>query len=697
MNQYSKISYFRRLLFLAISAVLSCSFFVATAPSVFAAGATTTTLPPSISRIQDNSYTGIIHSSIDQLYLLTNAQDIKSAIINPGNSTITFTNKAGMTYMSSVPPQEISNIGIYLASSGVSVSTSSSSATPTTSSPSGNSSSSGPGLFGNIIFIILAVVILFSLYAFILKRRAQGVQRHIDARSSSSSSSRKDGKNKNGSVEIPETRFSDVAGVDEALADLEEFVQFLREPERFSKVGAEIPKGALLCGPPGTGKTLLARAVAGEAGCAFFTASGADFSEIYVGVGPKRVRELFEKARKVDRAIIFIDEVDAVAKKRSDSTHGGDSERDSTLIALLNEMDGFHKSNVIVLAATNRADILDPALTRPGRLDRKVEVPLPDRRGRQRIFEIHAERRPITENVDFDNLARRTSGMSGADISGVVNEAAIEAARRGIPEVPMDCFEHAIATVSMGRARHSAIVPDADREVTAWHEAGHTVCAYVQESADKPVSVSIIPRGPAGGVTWMAEGDELFMKRSKAHARLVTALGGRAAEELLLGSDFTQGAYGDLMSATELATNMAARFGMTDLGLMVRDPERMLMNKELHDVVEKMLTTALEEARRLLNEHIGFVEGLVSALLDNDTLDSEQIHAVYNGGELPIREPIVYAPIPVRVEIVEPIEAVESRAPESRVKDNPSGIGSLLPRFRRKRRNKGAEKETKAF
>ena len=434
-----------------------------------------------------------------------------------------------------------------------------------------------------------------------------------------------------GAVNVPDTRFDDVAGCDEAVADLAEFVEFLKTPERFSAVGATLPKGALLCGPPGTGKTLLARAVAGEAGVPFFAASGADFTEIYVGVGPKRVRELFAKARAAGRAIIFIDEIDAIARQRSNSASGGDSERESTLIALLNEMDGFHDSEVIVLAATNRPDILDPAITRPGRLDRRVEVPLPDRRGREKILAVHSASRPLATDVDLVAMARRTSGMSGAELSQIVNEAAIEAARSSAVEVSSAHFDAAIATVAMGRARTSALVTEQDRLVTAWHEAGHTVCAYVQDAADKPVSVSIIPRGPAGGVTWMAEGDDLFLQRSKASARMVTALGGRAAEELLLGDDFTQGAYGDLTTATNLAMAMATRYGMTNLGLMVRDPNVLgsSANVGVTEVVEGLLTDALDTARNLLQEHQAFMAGLVEELLDNDTLDAADIERIY--------------------------------------------------------------------
>jgi len=317
---------------------------------------------------------------------------------------------------------------------------------------------------------------------------------------------------------VPETRFSDVAGCDEAKAELLELVMFLKEPERFTRTSATAPKGALLTGPPGTGKTLLARAVAGESGVPMFTAAGSDFVEKYVGVGAQRIRALFAAARTHKKAIIFIDEVDAVARRRSGEGEIAHIESETTLIALLSEMDGFHTSNVIVIAATNRADMLDPAITRSGRLDRKVEVPNPDRRGREQILDVHTTGKPIQDGVDFTALARRTPGFSGAQLAALVNEACVDAVRRDLTEVTAECFEHAVATIAMGRARTSALVTDHDREVTAWHESGHTLAAFLQEQADDPVQVTIIPRGPAGGVTWMSGNDDQFLPRRKAHA-----------------------------------------------------------------------------------------------------------------------------------------------------------------------------------
>ena len=426
---------------------------------------------------------------------------------------------------------------------------------------------------------------------------------------------------------VPETRFSDVAGCDEAKAELLELVMFLKEPERFTRTGATAPKGALLTGPPGTGKTLLARAVAGESGVPMFTAAGSDFVEKYVGVGAQRIRALFAAARKHERAIIFIDEVDAVARRRGGDGEIAHIESETTLIALLSEMDGFHTSNVIVIAATNRADMLDPAITRPGRLDRKVEVPNPDRRGREQILAVHTIGKPIADGVDFTALARRTPGFSGAQLGALVNEACVDAVRRDLAEVTAECFEHAVATIAMGRARTSALVTDHDREVTAWHESGHTVAAYLQEQADDPVQVTIIPRGPAGGVTWMSGNDDQFLPRRKAHAQLVTALAGRAAEEILLDGEFTQGAAGDLQSATELATSMATRYGMTRLGYQVRR-KGSGPAQDVSDVVEELLGEAHTAATKLLGDHRAFLGAVAAELLAEETLALADVHQI---------------------------------------------------------------------
>jgi cell division protease FtsH len=393
-----------------------------------------------------------------------------------------------------------------------------------------------------------------------------------------------------------------------------------------------MPRGFLLVGPPGTGKTLLARAVAGEAGVPFYSAAGSDFAEMFVGVGAARVRDLFAKAKKTG-GIVFIDEIDSVGRARHGAAGSGVSEeRESTLNALLVEMDGFGKEdNIIVIAATNRPDVLDPALLRAGRFDRQVTVASPDRKGRTSLLELYAKSRKIDENVDFVSLARRTPGLTGADISNLVNQAAIEAARHRRQIIEQSDLDEALATVVMGRARKSAVVTDRDRLVTAWHEAGHTVAALVQPDANDPVQVTIVPRGPAGGVTWMGDNDDSFMTRSQAEAQLVVALGGRAAEEILLDGDFTQGASGDLQSATSLAVRMVSQWGMSPLGLAAISPELAgpgQIDKVMGEV-DRMLANALHTARQLLIDERPLLNSIVAELLAEDTADLDRINQLW--------------------------------------------------------------------
>jgi cell division protease FtsH len=483
----------------------------------------------------------------------------------------------------------------------------------------------------------------------------------VSAMSTGGSGARRLGLKKSLTIEpatVPATRFSDVAGCDEAKAELLELVMFLKEPERFTRTGATAPKGALLTGPPGTGKTLLARAVAGESGVPMYTAAGSDFVEKYVGVGAQRIRALFAAARRHERAIVFIDEVDSVARRRGGDGETAHIESETTLIALLSEMDGFHTSNVIVIAATNRADMLDPAITRPGRLDRKVEVPNPDRRGREQILAVHTMGKPIAAGVDFTALARRTPGFSGAQLRALVNEACVDAVRRDLTEVTADCFEHAVATIAMGRARTSALVTDHDREVTAWHESGHTVAAYLQEEADDPVQVTIIPRGPAGGVTWMSGNDDQFLPRRKAHAQLVTAMAGRAAEEILLDGEFTQGAAGDLLSATELATSMASSYGMTRLGYQVRRGGS-APTQEVSDVVEELLGEAHTAASKLLGEHKTFLGAVAAELLAEETLALADLHQIATRLGVAHHAEMAAPRLPVQVSLAKPRQAAE--------------------------------------
>lgn len=434
---------------------------------------------------------------------------------------------------------------------------------------------------------------------------------------------------------VPQVRFTDIAGCNEAIEDMQELVEFLKNPERFTRTGANPPKGALLIGPPGTGKTLLAKAVAGEAGVPFYSVAASDFVEIYVGVGAKRVRELFKKARDhEDGAIVFIDEVDAIGKKRS-SGMNNNSEQENTLNAMLVEMDGFSSSKVIVLAATNRDDVLDPALVRPGRLDRKIHVPLPDRSGRERIIRVHARNKPLATDVDFTLIARRTPGMSGAELAQVVNEAALVAARADAETITAAHFDAAIATVTMGKARTSAVISDEDKLLTAWHESGHAVCGLVQQDALNPVSISIVPRGVAGGVTHFPARDSGYITRKQAYSQLVTAMGGMAAEQILLGDgEFTTGPSGDLQAGTNLALAMVTHYGMGER-LLVKSEQLLYSSGVATDEVvaeaDGLLRRALDDAKDLLRANESLVRHMVEALLEWETLTNSQIEELMKG------------------------------------------------------------------
>jgi cell division protease FtsH len=488
--------------------------------------------------------------------------------------------------------------------------------------------------------------------------------------------------------EESEVTFADVAGCAEAIEDLKEIVEFLRAPERFERLGAKIPRGALLVGPPGTGKTLLAKAVAGEAGVPFFSAAGSDFVELYVGVGAKRIRELFVKANEAERAIVFIDEIDAIGRVRSqrpDAASGANVEQENTLIALLNELDGFKGTGVVVIGATNRADILDPALVRPGRLERRIHVPNPDRHGREHILKVHTSGKPLARDVDLARVARRTPGTSGADLAYIANEAALEAARRELDEITQECFDDAVATVAMGRPRQSALVTEGDRRITAWHEAGHALAALLEEHTDDPVAVSIVPRGLAGGVTWMDGSDEQFMSRDRARAQLVVALAGRAGEELLLDGEFTQGAQSDLMSATQLAEAMVTRFGMTKRGLQVRNARfDGALDDASADMVDELLDTAMAHARSILSQNLVALESLAAALLEHDTLTADEIRNAVAGRIItpkprPVRRASLLGPAISRVEVLKPGREDEDHSLTGRLRRN-----GLVRRLRRR-------------
>ena len=480
--------------------------------------------------------------------------------------------------------------------------------------------------------------------------------------------------------------FEDVAGVEEAKEDLEEIVEFLRDPQKFQRLGGRIPKGVLLVGPPGTGKTLLARAVAGEAAVPFFTISGSDFVEMFVGVGASRVRDMFEQAKKNSPCIIFIDEIDAVGRHRGAGLGGGNDEREQTLNQLLVEMDGFEANeSIILIAATNRPDVLDPALLRPGRFDRQVVVPNPDVAGRKRILGVHVRNVPLAPNVDLQTLARGTPGFSGADLMNLVNEAALMAARRNKRLVTMQEFEDAKDKVMMGAERRSSAMTQEEKELTAYHEAGHAILAINVPSADPVHKATIVPRGRAlGMVMQLPEGDRYSMRYKYMTSRLAIMMGGRVAEEIKFGKEnITSGASSDIEQATKLARAMVTQWGFSDelgqvayadnqqevfLGHSVAQQQNMseetakIIDKEVRNLIDE----AYETARTILTENNEEFERLAQGLLEYETLTGEEILQVIAGN------------------------------PPSRDQgdDTPPSRGSAVPSAGRSRRRGGGEPDT---
>ena len=492
-------------------------------------------------------------------------------------------------------------------------------------------------LLGSAIPIIILVVLFF----FIMQQTQGGGGRVMNF-----------GKSRaklmgEGNVKVS---FKDVAGAEEAKQELEEVVEFLKDPGKFTTIGAKIPKGVLLAGPPGTGKTLLAKAVAGEAGVPFFTISGSDFVEMFVGVGASRVRDLFTQAKKNAPCIIFIDEIDAVGRQRGAGLGGGHDEREQTLNQLLVEMDGFGANEgIITIAATNRPDILDPALLRPGRFDRQVIVGRPDLRGREAILKVHARNKPLSDDVDLKTIAKKTPGFTGADLNNLLNEAALLAARLNKKVITMAEVEEASEKVSMGPERRSHIVSEKDRKLTAYHESGHAIVAHLLPHADPVHKVTIIPRGAAGGYTMMLPTEEQNYKtKSQLLADIRVALGGRIAEALIL-DEISTGASGDLQSVTNTARAMVTRWGMSDeLGPIVfgEQQEQVFLGKnlghernyseeiaakidsEIHRIVEE----AYKDVTKLLSENEKFLHDMANALLEEETIDSKAVDNLYKYG-----------------------------------------------------------------
>ena len=435
--------------------------------------------------------------------------------------------------------------------------------------------------------------------------------------------------------------FKDVAGADEEKEELEEIVQFLRDPDRYTQLGAHIPKGVLLVGPPGTGKTLLAKAVAGEADVAFLSISGSDFVEMYVGVGASRVRDLFEQAKKQSPAIVFIDEIDAVGRQRGTGLGGGHDEREQTLNQLLVEMDGFAANEgVVVLAATNRVDILDPALLRPGRFDRQVFVGLPDIKGRQDILTIHAKGKPLAEDVDLAKVARATAGFTGADLENLLNEAALLTGRRGQKFITEDAIQQSVIKVIAGPEKHSRVIPEQERRLTAYHEAGHAVVIHALPNHDPVHQITIVPRGQSGGMTiFLPEEDRSYRSRSFMTEQIVSLLGGRAAEEMMLG-DISTGASSDIQRATAIARKMVGTYGMSEkLGNVAFDTgsDEVFIGKsmgharpysertaaEMDTEIRAIIDSAYDRCRTILAESKPQLEAVAAYLLEHETMDAE--------------------------------------------------------------------------
>src|SRR5712672_829900 len=502
--------------------------------------------------------------------------------------------------------------------------------------------------FGLVLLQFLPYLLIFGLVIFMLRQMQQGGNRAFAFGKS---------KAKLLAGDTPKVTFADVAGCDEAKQELEEIIDFLKDPQKFQRLGGRLPKGALLVGPPGTGKTLLAKAVAGEAGRPFFSMSGSDFVEMFVGVGASRVRDLFEQGKAHAPCIIFIDEIDAVGRHRGAGLGGGHDEREQTLNQLLVEMDGFESNEgVILIAATNRPDVLDPALLRPGRFDRQIVVDAPDVKGREGILRVHTRKIPLAEDVNVTTLARGTPGMSGADLANLVNEAALLAVRRDHDKLYMVDLEDAKDKVMLGAERKSMVMKDEERRLTAYHEAGHALCAMKVAGNDPLHKVTIVPRGRALGLAFtLPEDDRVSVTREQLEANLVKAYGGRVAEELVFGRDrVTTGAASDIQQATGLARRYVSQWGLSDeIGpILVGDNEQELfLGRELQtrrevsertaqlvdSEVSRVIKEAYARATAVLIENMDLLHVVAAALLDRETLTGDDVAALSRGETLPPR------------------------------------------------------------
>ena len=519
---------------------------------------------------------------------------------------------------------------------------------------------------GALLLSILPWVVMIGIWIFIIRQMQAGGQKAFSFGKS---------KAKLLAGDTPKVTFADVAGCDEAKVELEEIIEFLKDPAKFTKLGGRLPKGALLVGPPGTGKTLLARAVAGEAGRPFFSMSGSDFVEMFVGVGASRVRDLFEQGKAHAPCIIFIDEIDAVGRHRGAGLGGGHDEREQTLNQLLVEMDGFESNEgVILIAATNRPDVLDPALLRPGRFDRQIVVDAPDLRGREGILRVHVRNKPIADDVDILSIAKGTPGMAGADIANLVNEGALLAARRNHDKIYMVDLEDAKDKVMLGAERKSLVMKEEERRLTAFHEGGHAVCAMMVKGNDPLHKVTIVPRGRALGLAFtLPEDDRVSVTREQIEARLVMAYGGRAAEEIVFGRErVTTGAASDIQMATGIARRYVSQWGLSDtIGpVLVGDNEQEVFlgqqltsrrvvsertAQQVDDEVARVIDTAFQRAKKVITDNRPLLDAIAASLLERETLTREDFAILIKGDTLPPRPPSAIAPVtPAAPAVVEP-------------------------------------------
>ncbi len=519
--------------------------------------------------------------------------------------------------------------------------------------------------FASVLITMLPYLLLIGFWIFLFRQMQSGGNKAFSFGKS---------KAKLLSGDTPKITFADVAGADEAKVELQEIIEFLKDPQKFTKLGGRLPKGALLVGPPGTGKTLLAKAVAGEAGRPFFSMSGSDFVEMFVGVGASRVRDLFEQGKAHAPCIIFIDEIDAVGRHRGAGLGGGHDEREQTLNQLLVEMDGFESNDgVILIAATNRPDVLDPALLRPGRFDRQIVVDAPDLRGREGILKVHLRNKPQAEDVSITSLARGTPGMAGADLANLVNEGALLAARKGHDKIFMSDLEEAKDRVMLGAERKSLVMKDEERRLTAFHEAGHAVCAMMVYGNDPLHKVTIVPRGRALGIAFtLPEDDRVSVTREQLEAKLVMAYGGRAAEEIVFGHNrVTTGAASDIQQATSIARRYVTQWGLSDaIGpILVGDNEQELfLGREIQSrreiseqtaqlvdgEVKRVAFEAHARAVAVLTEHRSLLDIVATQLLERETLTRDDILLLKAGKELPPRQPPDMPSVPTPAPVLTP-------------------------------------------